>query len=283
MRTPYAGRLSDKRPQSLFTEEKDAAIHFIFDCLDVPDLAMQAVIREAHSLLLRENRDDALILKKVYQNDQQLVLTMLILEPDKSFAEFCGNGARVVACYLKQKFEDMNLEFYLHTSRGKRRIWWDDNGFHVEMGKTYLGTCESKFIQKNFEEFPLGLGMRRFTFYWTETLEPHLVTFDGILDQELYDLGMYLNRHQRDFFPLGVNLNRAEILGDSDVRVTTFERGVNRITAACGTGATSCAMLGMASGRLKNNECIRVHLKGGTITIRPMDDGGAVMSGPGVN
>ncbi len=58
------------------------------------------------------------------------------------------------------------------------------------------------------------------------------MTFDEIDENELLDLGLCLNKHQRHFFPLGINLNKAEVLSPNSLRVTTFERGVNRITAA---------------------------------------------------
>lgn len=250
----------------------------IFDCLDFAADQLSEVMEAAYAILLKEKCDDALILKKDEQNEQKLVLTMIVLEPDRSIAEFCGNGARVVACYLKYKFGCQKRDYYLKTSQGERKIWWDDQGYHVWMGETKMH-APSKFFHPNFVTLTLGLGMKQFHFFWTETLEPHLVTFDEIQEEELYDLGLYLNHQQRAFFPLGINLNKAEILEESRLHVTTFERGVNRITAACGTGATSCAMLAKASGRIKHEHSVHVSLKGGALVIHPRE-GGAVMSGP---
>lgn len=254
----------------------------IFDCLDWSGEQIEEMKHEAHALLIKEQRDDALILKKEYETSEEFVLTMIVLEPDQSIAEFCGNGARVVACYLRHKFHSTKKTFYLKTLHGRREIWWDDNDlFHVCMGKTRLGRMRhtNKFYHANPESFKLGLGMKEYSFYWTETLEPHLVTFDVINDDELNHLGLYLNHQQRDFFPHGINLNRAEIVSEGDLRVTTFERGVNRITAACGTGATSCAILAMALGRISKGRSVRISLKGGSMIIHPKK-GGAVMSGP---
>ncbi|MFI5344233.1 MAG: diaminopimelate epimerase [Chlamydiales bacterium] len=249
----------------------------IFDWLDSSSEVGPEVIQAVHSLLIKENRDDALILKKEYQTDHQFVLTMIVLEPDQSIAEFCGNGARVVSRYLQHKMGDQKLEYYLKTSQGMRKIWWENTVFFVDMGVTKLHFRKSKFFRST--TFTLGLGVRQFTFFWTETLEPHLVTFDEIHENELMDLGLYLNHHQRQFFPFGINLNKAELLSERGLRVTTFERGVNRITAACGTGATSCAMLARAQGRLQGNGPIQVFLKAGTIMIHPKKRS-SVMSGP---
>lgn len=251
----------------------------IFDCLEATFFTLEDVIREAHPILLKENRDDALILRKEYEDAKKLVLTMTVLEPDGSIAEFCGNGARVVSCYLQHKFDGHERSFYLKTSRGMRRIWAYNDLYHVEMGKTFLRSGHNRFFNPHLETFQLGLGMRQFTFFWTETLEPHLVTFDAIEEHEMRDLGLYLNHHQRSFFPQGININSAQIISGTCLSVITFERGVNRITAACGTGATSCVMLAKAIGHIDKKEKIKVLLKGGTIMVDPRN-GNAVMSGP---
>jgi diaminopimelate epimerase len=251
----------------------------IFDCLETSHEAFNDIMRSAHESLLKEKRDDALILKTEQRDSQRLILTMIVMEPDQSIAEFCGNGARVVSRFLQHKFGDEKMEYYLKTSRGMRKVWWELNTFFVDMGKTSLYLNSNKFLTPKLETFTLGLGMKKFTFFWTETMEPHLVTFEAIDEDELQDLGLYLNHHQRDFFPLGINLNKAEITSKSTLTVTTFERGVNRITEACGTGSTSCAMLAKALGHLEINGSVTITLKGGEIKIHPKRDG-AIMSGP---
>ena len=251
----------------------------IFDCLEASPEAIDSIIKEAHESLLKEQRDDALILRTEQHDSQRLVLTMIVLEPDQSIAEFCGNGARVVSRFLQHKFGDKKMEYYLKTSRGMRKVWWDANTFFVDMGKTSLYLNTNKFLNPKLETFTLGLGMKQFPFFWTETMEPHLVTFEAIDEEELQGLGLYLNHHQRDFFPFGINLNKAEVTSESKMTVTTFERGVNRITEACGTGATSCVMLAKALGYLESNESITITLKGGEIKIHPKR-GGTIMSGP---
>lgn len=231
-----------------------------------------------HAHLLMENRDDALILVKEFKDDRQLVLTMIVLEPDGSLAEFCGNGARVVCCYLKSKYGSSFCDYFLKTSRGLRKIWWEDEDYFIEMGKTKLYLHKSKFIKPELHTYSLGLGTKKYTFYWTETLEPHLVTFNPMDSHELYEIGNYLNLHEKESFPLGVNLNKVDILSDSHVNVMTFERGVNRITAACGTGATSSVRLAMEKKLISPEEC-KVTLLGGALSIKPHSRG-SLMIGP---
>lgn len=251
----------------------------IYDCLETAPEAVDSVIREAHARLIAEKRDDALILKKEYHNLQKYVLKMIVLEPDGSIAEFCGNGARVVSRYLQRKFGNQKMRYYLKTSGGLRKIWWQDNLFYVDMGKTQWHLSKTAFLKPKLETFTLGLGIKQFTFYWTETMEPHLVTFDAMKHDELHDLGFYLNHQQRHYFPLGINLNMAQVTSDCSLSVVTYERGVNRITAGCGTGATSCAMLALEMGLLAKNKDVTVSLKGGFIMIQPKEER-AIMFGP---
>ena len=49
-------------------------------------------------------------------------------------------------------------------------------------------------------------------------------------------------RHHETFAPYGVNVDVYEMLGDNRIFLRTFERGVERETGACGTGAISTAI-----------------------------------------
>jgi len=73
----------------------------IFDLLAYPHYFTDTFIENAHKALLREERDDALILLPTTDSD---TVIMKVLEPDGSFANFCGNGARVIAAYLYKQF-----------------------------------------------------------------------------------------------------------------------------------------------------------------------------------
>jgi diaminopimelate epimerase len=84
---------------------------------------------------------------------------MIVLEPDQSIAEFCGNGARVISCFLQYKFGNQKMKYYLKTSRGMRKIWWQNDTFFVNMRKTNFYLNTNKFLNPKLETFILGLGM----------------------------------------------------------------------------------------------------------------------------
>lgn len=54
-------------------------------------------------------------------------------------------------------------------------------------------------------------------------------------------IGQYINRQCLDMFPAGLNVNFANITPAGSIENRCFERGINRETLACGTGALAVA------------------------------------------
>ena len=67
-------------------------------------------------------------------------------------------------------------------------------------------------------------------------------------------------------FPKGANVNLYTWLGENEVRVLTFERGVEDYTLACGTGCGSIAAALWASGRLPGGR-LTARNRGGTLKV----------------
>ena len=67
-------------------------------------------------------------------------------------------------------------------------------------------------------------------------------------------------------FPKGANVNLYTWLGENEVRVLTFERGVEDYTLACGTGCGSIAAALWASGRLPGGRLIARN-RGGILKV----------------
>ena len=95
-------------------------------------------------------------------------------------------------------------------------------------------------------------------------------------------LGPEIRRHAL-FGPKGTNVNFAQRLGPSHLRVRTFERGVEGETLACGTGVTATALI---SARLYGFPSpVKVQVRGGEeLEISFKDTGGKFtdvrLSGP---
>ena len=67
-------------------------------------------------------------------------------------------------------------------------------------------------------------------------------------------------------FPKGANVNFYQPVGENEVRILTFERGVEDYTLACGTGSGSVASTLWMLGQLPGGR-LTVHNRGGTLTV----------------
>ena len=76
-------------------------------------------------------------------------------------------------------------------------------------------------------------------------------------------------------FPKGANVNFYQYLTEDQVRVLTFERGVEDFTLACGTGCGSVAVTLWTKGLLPRGK-LTAHNRGGTLTVTVCGAGGKV-------
>jgi diaminopimelate epimerase len=90
---------------------------------------------------------------------------------------------------------------------------------------------------------------------------PHAVLFVPDADRAMVQqLGPEIRRHAH-FAPKGTNVNFVQRLGPNQIRVRTFERGVEGETLACGTGVTASALV--AARRLGFTSPVKVRVQGG--------------------
>ena len=68
-------------------------------------------------------------------------------------------------------------------------------------------------------------------------------------------------------FPKGANVNLYTMISEGEIRILTYERGVEDYTLACGTGSASIAVVLKMKGIVKNDNVI-VHNKGGDLKVR---------------
>jgi diaminopimelate epimerase len=250
----------------------------LFDLLGIPQYFDEEFLARAHQNLLVERKDDALILLPAHRHYRHLQLKMIILEPDASLAAFCGNGARVVAAYLQRWYIPQYESFSILACDGDHKLFLLDDGWYgVDMLSTETDPHNSLFVaegalalfQKEPSELwslPLTFDGRTYPFFFTESGEPHLVLFENVTLQTLTALGTWLNSDCRAIFPQGININRVEQLDDSTIEVMTYERGVNRVTPACGTGSTSSAVLCRLLDK-SDSSTITVQTSGGVLHV----------------
>ena len=60
----------------------------------------------------------------------------------------------------------------------------------------------------------------------------------------VHHIGSYINKHYRETFPFGINVNFARTCAESNtIEYRCFERGIYRETLACGTGAVAVSYI----------------------------------------
>lgn len=81
---------------------------------------------------------------------------------------------------------------------------------------------------------------------------------------ELKLIGKRLRYHEA--FPKGANVNFYEIVGEDELYILTYERGVEDFTLACGTGTASTVAV-LAEQGLVSGHGVRVHAAGGDLAV----------------
>jgi diaminopimelate epimerase len=191
---------------------------------------------------------------------------------DGSTGEMCGNGARCFARFVR-KLTGVSREFTFETEAGV--ITANFQGERVTVSLTRPGALRLN------QQVPLSVG--RETIHSINTGVPHAVLFVPDADRAMVQqLGPEIRRHAH-FGPKGTNVNFVQWLGQNQIRVRTFERGVEGETLACGTGVTASALI---AARLHGfTPPVKVQVQGGEqLEVSFKDDHGEFkdvkLSGP---
>lgn len=189
---------------------------------------------------------------------------MRIYNVDGSEADMCGNGARCVARFAydnqiagaKMTFETgagiMKAEIIKEAETGA-----DTGLVSIDMGDIDLRplqlekniTCLRKDISYSY--LPVGV--------------PHVAVYcieNGINTAE--DMIKYGNAidKSRHIFSEGTNVNFIEVIDEDNIKVTTFERGVDDLTDSCGTGSCSSAIINAIKNQLKSGYAKDIFMDG---------------------
>ena len=105
----------------------------------------------------------------------------------------------------------------------------------------------------------------------------HVAGLDFSMGEELRERAKALRYDPA--FPKGANINFYDFVADGEVRVLTYERGVEDYTLACGTGCGSTAAVLNALGKLPGGK-LTCHVPGGTLAVTIQD--GLYLEGPAV-
>ena len=173
---------------------------------------------------------------------------------DGSRGEMCGNGARCICRFA----HDMGIAgevMTVQTDAGLVPGWRiDENQYRVQLNNPGVMDLARKGDVAYVELGNPGV--------------PHAVAeYQGDLWGDKETLREQMKELRFDpAFPKGANVNFFQIMGDNEVRVLTYERGVEDFTLACGTGTGSVACTMYQRGLLSADK-LTAHNPGGTLVI----------------
>ncbi len=171
--------------------------------------------------------DGVILLQKSSRADFEYVH----INSDGSIAEMCGNGSRAVAYFAKTlALGSASLNFEIGGQIYRARI--DKRTVTTEFLPPRCIDLDLDIVQH------AGLDGGGFV----NTGVPHYVIYaNAVSDLDVNALGRVYRHHAR--FPQGANIDFVEYMDKQHLRVRTFERGVERETLACGTGAVAAAVI----------------------------------------
>lgn len=195
------------------------------------------------------------LLALTQSEDQEADYTMIYRNADGSDAGMCGNGARCMALFAHSLGYDREHNFNVHDHVYHAKVK-DDNTVTVSFPMT---TSVDELLLDGDNIYQIYTGTEHIVL---SVEEPQLRRED-----ELKNKGSTLRYHSR-FEPKGTNVNFIFGENDDSLKLQTYERGVENLTLACGTGAIASALvwhhLQNESG---GNFSYKVQTDGGLLTV----------------
>lgn len=188
-----------------------------------------------------------------------------IFNADGAEVEQCGNGARCVARFVRdrgltdaERISFETLGGMIHT-----QVLSDDR-VAVDMGVPRFEPGEIPFdAPQRADRYPLDAGGATWELGAVSIGNPHAVLcVEDVAGAPVTELGPEIEHHPR--FPRRTNVGFMQVLDRDRIALRVWERGAGE-TAACGTGACGAVAVGRQRGWLDAR--VTVALPGGELVI----------------
>ena len=196
--------------------------------------------------------DGLLILEK----SKRANVKVRIFNPDGSEPDMCANGLRCISLWLRSKNIKTETKIIkIETKAGNVEAMVNNDKVKIKM-----------MDPKNMKlKLPIKIGRRSIKVNFINTGVPHAVIFVEKLDEiDVVNIGRQIRFHKR-FMPEGTNVDFVEMLDDNNIKLRTYERGVEDETLACGTGSVAAAVITNYQLSIANYKKINVYTKSGEI------------------
>jgi diaminopimelate epimerase len=201
-----------------------------------------------------------------------------IFNADGREVEQCGNGARCIARFLRERDGGAAGDLVLDSPGGLVETRIQGDLVSVTMGVPNFTPASLPFeASGEAYVYPLQVGASEVEIGAVSVGNPHAVLrVPSVEDAPVARLGPAIENHPR--FPKRTNVGFMEVVDRSHIRLRVYERGTGE-TRACGTGACAAVAVGRRHGLLE--ERVRVDLPGGRLDIQWAGAGEPIwMTGP---
>ena len=202
-----------------------------------------------------------------------------IFNADGSEVGHCGNGARAVAKYVRQKGLTWKKELRLSTTTSTMSAVLEDTGLiTIDMGRPKLQPEQIPLrFASQAKQYSLNVNGISYSVGAVSMGNPHCVLEVEDIDKaQVEKLGPALCQHS--YFPEQANVGFMQIVDRENIKLRVFERGVGE-TLACGTGACAAVVFGRLQNKLQQK--VKVTLPGGSLWISwAAEEENVLMTGP---
>ena len=186
---------------------------------------------------------DGLIL---LENDSEQDFKMVYFNSDGNESTMCGNGGRCIVRFAHDlEVTSDNMTF--NAIDGLHHAKVDGETIRLQM------------IDINEVE-------DHDSYLFMNTGSPHHVEFvDNVKNVDVFNRGKAI-RNGAPYYEKGSNVNFVEVLPNNQLKIRTYERGVEDETLACGTGITAAAIASYVRGFVQSNN-VAIEALGGKLSV----------------
>ncbi len=196
--------------------------------------------------------------------------TYRIFNADGGEVSQCGNGARCIAKYIRDKKLSPKSNLTVETKSGLLHLELLEREIEVNMGTPSFEPSNIPFLpakarrtDHKTSQYALDIAGQVIEFIPLSIGNPHaVIRVDNLSEAPLETLGPLIESHPA--FPDGINVGFAEIPNPNIINLRVFERGAGE-TQACGSGA--CAAMAACFKQGWVNENVLINLTGGPLNI----------------
>lgn len=182
------------------------------------------------------------------ENSSVADFKMIYFNSDGKESSMCGNGGRCIVAFAQHN----------RIITKNKTIFEAIDGLHyaeiLDNTNVRLQMQDVSEIKKTNNDYILNTG------------SPHFVRLvDDVESINVLEEGRKI-RYSEIFYEKGINVNFLQIIDKHNVKVRTYERGVENETLSCGTGVTAAALVTAEIFQLTKDN-IQIQTPGGTLLV----------------